>query len=286
MNIAIIDDISTDAEDLKNIAVFYFEKKQIQAEIYQFFSAEEFFEDYQPGKFQILFLDIYMNGMTGMEAARRIRRQSDDCILVFVTTSSDFAVESYDVGASYYLLKPFQPEKLCSILDSFQSRHLLASRYIEVVSDRIPIRVPLRSILYADTFRNAVCLHTDAGPVRSVLILPFTSLRNRSGTALIFSPVTVAVSSIWIVYRKLLKKASFWTTGRSSRSGNVALLLSAKLIFSISLRQMKKYLSFKNAIFRLKIRKPSITCCNFHDRRSSDPLSGMLTRKKSCFISA
>ena len=42
-------------------------------------------------------------------------------------------------------------------------------RYIEVVSDRIPIRVPLRSILYADTFRNAVCLHTDAGPVRSYL---------------------------------------------------------------------------------------------------------------------
>ena len=110
-----------------------------------------------------------MDGMTGMEAARRIRRQSDNCILVFITTSSDFAVESYDVGASYYLLKPFQPEKLCSILDSFQSRYLLASRYIEVISDRIPIRVPLRSILYADTFRNAVCLHTDAGPVRSYL---------------------------------------------------------------------------------------------------------------------
>lgn len=99
MNIAIIDDISTDAEALKNIAVSYFEKKQIRAEICHFFSAEEFFEDYQPGKFQILFLDIYMDGMTGMEAARRIRRQSDNCILVFVTTSSDFAVESYDVGA-------------------------------------------------------------------------------------------------------------------------------------------------------------------------------------------
>lgn len=275
MNIAIIDDISTDAEALKNIAVSYFEKKQIRAEICHFFSAEEFFEDYQPGKFQILFLDIYMDGMTGMEAARRIRRQSDNCILVFVTTSSDFAVESYDVGASYYLLKPFQPEKLCSILDSFQSRHLLASRYIEVVSDRVPIRVPLRSILYADTFQMQ-CAFIPT-PVRSVLILPFTNLRSRSGTVPIFSPVTVAVSSIWTVYRKLLKKAFFWTTGRSSRSGNVALLLSVKPIFSISLRQMKKYLSFKNAIFRLKIRKPSITCRNFHDRRSSDPLSGMLT---------
>ena len=42
MNIAIIDDISTDAEDLKNIAVFYFEKKQIQAEIYQFSAQKNF----------------------------------------------------------------------------------------------------------------------------------------------------------------------------------------------------------------------------------------------------
>ena len=50
MNIAIIDDISTDAETLKNIAVSYFEKKQIRAEICHFSSAEEFFEDYQPGK--------------------------------------------------------------------------------------------------------------------------------------------------------------------------------------------------------------------------------------------
>ena len=45
MNIAIIDDISTDAEALKNIAVSYFEKKQIRAEICHFSSAEEFFEE-------------------------------------------------------------------------------------------------------------------------------------------------------------------------------------------------------------------------------------------------
>lgn len=74
MNIAIIDDISTDAEALKNIAVSYFEKKQIQGRNLSFFSAEEFFEDYQPGKFQILFLDIYMDGMTGME----LRAGSED----------------------------------------------------------------------------------------------------------------------------------------------------------------------------------------------------------------
>ena len=122
MNIAIIDDIASDAEQLKRIITSYFENRQIPTEIRYFSSAEAFFDDYRPGNFQILFLDIYMDGITGMEAARRIRNQSDDCILVFVTTSSEFAVESYDVNAAYYLLKPFQPEKLCQNLDSFAYR--------------------------------------------------------------------------------------------------------------------------------------------------------------------
>lgn len=169
MNIAIIDDIASDAEQLKRIITSYFENRQIPTEIRYFSSAEAFFDDYRPGNFQILFLDIYMDGITGMEAARRIRNQSDDCILVFVTTSSEFAVESYDVNAAYYLLKPFQPEKLCQILDSFRLKEALHARYIEIISDRVPVCVPLHSILYADTFRNAVCLHTDAGPLRSYL---------------------------------------------------------------------------------------------------------------------
>ena len=169
MNIAIIDDIASDAEQLKRIITSYFENRQIPTEIRYFSSAEAFFDDYRPGNFQILFLDIYMDGITGMEAARRIRNQSDDCILVFVTTSSEFAVESYDVNAAYYLLKPFQPEKLCQILDSFRLKEALHARYIEIISDRVPVRVPLHSILYADTFRTAVCLHTDAGPLRSYL---------------------------------------------------------------------------------------------------------------------
>ena len=169
MRIAIVDDIASERTLLRDRLEQQLGRRGVHADLTEFENGETFLKAAKERPFTVLFLDIYMDGMTGMEAARRIRRQSDNCILVFVTTSSDFAVESYDVGASYYLLKPFQPEKLCSILDSFQSRHLLASRYIEVVSDRVPIRVPLRSILYADTFRNAVCLHTDAGPVRSYL---------------------------------------------------------------------------------------------------------------------
>lgn len=169
MNIAVIDDISADAEVLKSSITTYFKEKQIETEIQYFSSGEEFFDSYRPGRFQLVFLDIYMGGMTGMDAAHRIRSAGDDCVLVFVTTSSDFAVESYDVKAAYYLLKPFEPEKLCTILDSIQLKNAQDTRYIEVISDRVPVRVPLNNILYADTFRNAVCLHTDAGMIRSYL---------------------------------------------------------------------------------------------------------------------
>ena len=53
-----------------------------------------------------------MGSMTGMDAARKLREARDTAALIFISSSDSFAVESYDVQASYYLLKPFDPEKL------------------------------------------------------------------------------------------------------------------------------------------------------------------------------
>lgn len=110
-----------------------------------------------------------MDGMTGMDAAQKIRSVGDSCSLIFITSSDSFAVSSYDVQAFYYLLKPFQPEKLQQILQRIQIKNAQKARYIEIISDRAPVRVPVRSILYADTYRNAVQIHTDAGILRTYM---------------------------------------------------------------------------------------------------------------------
>ena len=104
-----------------------------------------------------------------MDLAAQLREKGDSCALIFVTSSDVFAVASYDVQAAYYLLKPLDTNKLTKVLDSIQIKCAKDTRYIEVICDRTLVRVPVKTILYADTFHNAVQLHTDAGVLRTYL---------------------------------------------------------------------------------------------------------------------
>ncbi len=78
---------------------------------------------------------------------------------MFLTTSDEFAVESYDVGASYYLLKPLNEEKLfrgmaVCLKDLEQER-----KSIQVVSDRMTVEIPYSSIYYGESYRNSIEIH-------------------------------------------------------------------------------------------------------------------------------
>ena len=178
MNIAILDDSKEDLRQIKSVVSSYYESRNTSADICLYSSAESFFAKYSPGFYDLIIMDIYMGTMTGMDAARKLRDAKDTAALIFITSSDAYAVESYDVQAvesydvqaSYYLLKPFDPEKLCRILSTIQLRQSQNSRYIELISDRTPVKIPVRSILYVDTYRNAIQVHTtDAGIIRSYM---------------------------------------------------------------------------------------------------------------------
>ena len=67
--------------------------------------------------YDLLLLDMLMPGLNGIEAAREIRESNSRIQIVFLTSSPEYAVESYSVRAHYYLLKPVSEEKLFPILD-------------------------------------------------------------------------------------------------------------------------------------------------------------------------
>ena len=107
MNIAIIDDLKTDSDRLVGLINTYMEQHRLQCRTMDLFSSgEAFLDTFTAGKYHLIFLDIYMDGITGMETAKRIRQTDHDCRIIFITTSPEFAVESYNVNASFYLLKP------------------------------------------------------------------------------------------------------------------------------------------------------------------------------------
>lgn len=69
-------------------------------------------------RFDILILDVLMPGENGVDAAAEIRNYDSDVKIIFLTSSAEFAVESYSVGAYFYQLKPIREEGFCCLMDS------------------------------------------------------------------------------------------------------------------------------------------------------------------------
>ncbi|NRF67857.1 response regulator transcription factor [Aquincola sp. S2] len=78
--------------------------------------AVELFEREQP---QIVFLDVHMPGMNGIEAARAIARRA---MTVFVTAYEQYAVQAFEQGAIDYLIKPFDEARLTDTIGRLQQR--------------------------------------------------------------------------------------------------------------------------------------------------------------------
>lgn len=112
MRIAIIDDTEADREHLSRLIGQCISEHALPAcHIIAFESGKAFLQDFYQETYDLIFLDIYMDGADGIETAKKIRETDKNVKLVFVTVSNDFASESYAVSASYYLRKPVgEPE--------------------------------------------------------------------------------------------------------------------------------------------------------------------------------
>ena len=95
MRIAIVDDLGTERTLLKERLVRQLSQRGADAEILEFDSGEAFLAAEEAQRFTAAFLDIYMNGLSGMDAARELRKTDADCLLVFTTTSTDHALEGF-----------------------------------------------------------------------------------------------------------------------------------------------------------------------------------------------
>ena len=119
LKIAICDDNVKELENtFKTVLEFTGEKSEIDFYIRRFQSAYDMFECINNGiTFNIYILDIIMPLMNGIDVGAKIREKDENAIIIYLTTSTDYAIKSYSVFAFQYLLKPINPKELFNILE-------------------------------------------------------------------------------------------------------------------------------------------------------------------------
>ena len=75
-------------------------------------TADDFLSEFEPQKYDIIFMDIYMPGTTGVEAVEKIRKKDKDVYIAFCTTSIEHAIDGYRLNVERYLEKPVKYEEL------------------------------------------------------------------------------------------------------------------------------------------------------------------------------
>ncbi len=167
MKIAICDD---DKQELLQISGFVDEYLSCgfaegKLEVSKFGSSIKLLAQIENGKhFAVFLLDVMMPAINGIELAAEIRKKDQVAKIIFLTSSSEFAVESYSVGAFNYLLKPIQKDRLFSVLEKACSDiDSGLKQYISVKAQTGLSKVFFHELIYVEVMGRTVYFHQKDG---------------------------------------------------------------------------------------------------------------------------
>ena len=117
-------------------------------------------------RFDIILLDVLMPGENGMAAAQEIREYDSNVKIIFLTSSTEFAVESYAVDAWYYQLKPIRREDFFRLMDSACAACTREQKHSLILRSKSGIvRLELEELVYCEVMGRTLTFHLNNGVV-------------------------------------------------------------------------------------------------------------------------
>lgn len=176
MKIALCDDDEKELSNIRSLLDSYQKTHNIPFTYQEYHSSCELALRASKERFDIYLLDILMPHMTGMQLAREIRTFDHAADIIFLTTSSDFAVESYTVKATNYLMKPVSSNAFFAAMDDILRVKTQEQGHFLVLKSRIGVhKVPLSELIYVEAQNRKVIYYT-SGREQIVCTEPFSSV--------------------------------------------------------------------------------------------------------------
>ncbi len=159
LRIGICDDVYDARTALRSALERALDRRRTEGRFFEFSSGEGLLHwlESHAGELDLVFLDVEMGELNGMETARRLRAADEGLQLVFVTGYADYVFDGYSVGALGYLMKPAKPEQLSELLDRcMEALCREGDKTFVCRSGDAAYRIPKRNILYFYSDRRQV----------------------------------------------------------------------------------------------------------------------------------
>ena len=167
IKVAFCDDEPVILEQITALLEKYKEQRCRDMEYAAFRSPLELLAEMENGLHpDVLLLDVIMPGESGISAAREIRQFDNDVKIIFLTSSAEFAVQSYTVGAYYYQLKPIRQEDFFRLMDSACAACSKEQTHSLILRSKSGIvRVELEKLVYCEVMGRTLTFHLNSGVV-------------------------------------------------------------------------------------------------------------------------
>lgn len=164
IHIGICDD---EAPMRKALRVPLEQKLQLMGEDYQLYeydSGETLISRPEAETLDILFLDIEMKRLSGMDTARNLRKRDAHTLLIFVTAYPDFVFQGYEVHAFHYILKPYDEHKIQNVLkQALKELGKSQEQFFALEQKSASLRIPMKKILAFSSDKRKIILSLTDG---------------------------------------------------------------------------------------------------------------------------